>query len=63
MNIERQVEIMESQLSNFDNLMEKMQYLTDFFGNDPEFTKEAPDIVRSNICKTLKPQQIGDNNG
>ena len=51
--IEKQVEIMEAQLSNFSGLMEKLQYLTEFFGNDPEFTKEAQDIVRSNISKNL----------
>ncbi len=54
MNIERQVEIMEAQIhspeANF-SLMEKMQYLTNFFGTDPEFTREAQNIVRSNICK------------
>ena len=54
MNIERQVEIIESQLNCFDNLMDKMQYLTEFFGKDPAFTKEAQDIVRSNICKSMK---------
>jgi len=53
MDIERQVEIMEAQLSVFDSLVDKMQYLTDFFGPDPTFSKEAADIVRSNICKTL----------
>ena len=53
MNIEKQVEIMEAQLSNFDSLMEKMQYMSEFFDKDPEFTKEARDIVRGNICKTI----------
>ena len=53
MNIEKQIEIMEAQLSNFDGLMEKMQYMSMMFDPDPEFTKEARDIVRSNICKTL----------
>jgi hypothetical protein len=53
MNIERQVEIMESQMSCFENLMEKMQYMSEFFAPDPEFTKEARDIVISNIAKKL----------
>ena len=54
MNIEQQVEIMEAQIHSPEadfTLMEKMQYLTKFFGTDPEFTREAQDIVRSNICK------------
>jgi len=44
---------METQLSNFDTLMEKMQYMSMMFDPDPTFTQEARDIVRSNICKTL----------
>lgn len=51
--IERQVEIMETQLGLFDTLMEKMKYMSEFFDKDPEFTKEARDIVRGNICKAL----------
>jgi hypothetical protein len=54
MPVERQVEIMEAQLSNFNSLMEKMQYMSEFFDKDPEFTREARDIVRGNICKSLK---------
>ena len=50
---EQQVEIMESQLSCFDNLMEKMQYMSEFFDPDPDFSKEARDIVRGNICKAI----------
>jgi hypothetical protein len=55
MNINEQVRIMEAQIheTNF-TLMEKMQYLTEYFGNDPEFSKEAQDIVRSNICRSMK---------
>ena len=52
-SIERQVEIMEGQLRCFENLMEKMQYMSEFFDPDPEFKKEARDIVRGNICKTI----------
>ena len=52
--IDRQVEIMEAQLSMFPNLMEKMQYMSMFFDKDPDFSKEARDIVRGNISKTLK---------
>jgi hypothetical protein len=51
MVLEKQIEIIESQLSNFDTLWEKVAYLTEFFDPDPEFTKEATDIVRANICK------------
>ena len=53
MKIETQIEIMEKQLSSFPDLMEKMQYMSEFFDKDPEFTQEARDIVRGNICKTL----------
>tara|TARA_R110000851_G_scaffold7493_3_gene29105 strand:+ start:555 stop:734 length:180 start_codon:yes stop_codon:yes gene_type:complete len=51
---EKQIEIMETQLSNFNSLLEKMQYMSMFFDPDPEFTKEARDIVRGNISKSLK---------
>lgn len=54
MDINKQVEIMEGQLSNFKTLMEKMQYMKAFFDPDPEFTVQARDIVRSNICKAMK---------
>ena len=51
--IKRQVEIMEGQLSLFDSLMEKMQYMSEFFDTDPNFCGMARDIVRGNISKTL----------
>jgi hypothetical protein len=54
MNVEEQVKIMEAQLSCFENLMEKMQYMSMFFDPDPEFTLEARDIVRGNISKAIK---------
>ena len=53
MTQEEQVEIMEAQLSNFDNLMDKMGYMSMAFDADPEFTQAARDIVRSNICMSL----------
>ena len=53
MTQERQIEIMEKQLSNFDTLWDKMAYMANFFDPDPEFTEEARNIVRSNIAKTL----------
>jgi hypothetical protein len=53
MDVYEQVKIMESQLSNFPSLMEKMQYMSGFFDPDPEFSKEARDIVRGNISKSL----------
>jgi hypothetical protein len=52
--INKQVEIIEKQLSNFDTLIDKLKYLTDFFGNDPEYSQESLNIVRSNLCKTIK---------
>ena len=54
MNIEKQIKIMETQLSNFDSLMDKMKYMSEMFDPDPEFTQEARNIVRSNICRELK---------
>ena len=57
MEIDEQVRIIEKQIhsphANF-TLMEKMAYMTNFFGNDPEFSQEALDIVRSNICRNMK---------
>ena len=56
-SIDDQVKIIEAQIhskhANF-TLMEKMQYMNDYFGPDPEYTKEAMDIVRSNICRNMK---------
>jgi predicted sugar kinase len=54
MELHKQVEIMEKQLSNFDSLIDKMQYLNDFFKKDPEFTQDAINIVVSNMCKDSK---------
>lgn len=54
MDLEKQILIMETQLSNFDDLLEKMQYMSFAFDTDPDFTQEARDIVRSNICRSLK---------
>lgn len=54
MNVERQVEIMELQLGSFNSLMEKMQYMSEFFDPDPMFTQEARDIVRGNLCAATK---------
>ena len=61
MTIERQVEIMEAQIHSQSakfTLMEKMKYLTEYFGNDPEFSKEAADIVRSNICRAMHESNL-----
>jgi hypothetical protein len=56
-DIKEQVRIIEAQIhskhANF-SLLEKMQYLIEFFGNDPDYSKEAMDIVRSNICIDMK---------
>lgn len=54
MDIERQVEIMEAQISNFETVIDKMSYLNLYFKPDPEFTEEARKKVISNLCKTLK---------
>ena len=54
MNKETQIDIMEKQLSVFDNLMDKMAYLSTYFKPDPEFTQEARDEVMHNIMKEMK---------
>ncbi len=54
MTIEKQIKIMETQLRAFDTLLQKVSYLTYFFDPDPEYSQEARDIVRGNICKEFK---------
>lgn len=54
LTIEEQVSIMEAQLSAFSSMMDKMQYLSEFFGKDPEFSKEAIHIVPGNLCQTIR---------
>lgn len=54
MKVEAQVRIIESQLACFDTPLDKLVYMNMFFDGDPEFTQEARDIVRSNICKNLQ---------
>lgn len=51
MTVERQIEIIEAQIASFDNLLHKLQYIHDFFGNDSSFSKEAIHIVISNLAK------------
>ena len=53
MTLDEQVQVMETQLSNFSTLMDKLIYLSFFFDPDPEFTLEARNLVRSNIAKTI----------
>jgi hypothetical protein len=48
-----QIRIMQAQLSCFDTLIDKMSYMSRWFDIDPDFHKEARDIVRSNISKKL----------
>lgn len=50
---DEQIKIMEGQLSLFGTLLEKMAYMNFAFDKDSDFTKEARDIVRSNISKDL----------
>lgn len=61
MTVEQQVKIIEAQIhsphADF-SLIEKMQYLTEFFGSDPEYTQEAMDIVRGNICKVSRGAEL-----
>ena len=58
MDINRQVEIMDTQLSMFPTLLEKLQYLTMFFDPDPEFSKEARDIVRAMLARAEEHRQF-----
>jgi hypothetical protein len=50
---EEEIKIMEGQLQNFDSLLDKMRYMNEAFDNDPMFSREARDIIRSNIANTL----------
>ena len=54
LTIEEQVEIMEKQLSNFDTLWEKLQWLSMGFDPDPNYSQEARNIVRGNLCREYK---------
>jgi len=49
MDIERQVEIIEKQLSAFHSLEEKLMYMVGFFVPDPKFSKEACDLVMGRL--------------
>ncbi len=64
-SVGRQVEIMEKFLEAFPMLLDKTYVLNHLFDNDPEYTKEARDIVRGNISKKLSNDGIlkGINNG
>lgn len=50
MDLNRQVQIIEKQIECFDNLEQKMDYITHFFGPDPEFTQEAINLVTAKLC-------------
>ena len=56
MSIDEQVRIMEGQINGPAGftLIEKLMYLKEFFEPDPEYTKEAIDIVRHNLVRSLK---------
>ena len=54
MEVKDQVRIMKAQMSNFKSLMDKMQYMSEFFDPDPQFTLEARDIVRADLCRRMK---------
>ena len=54
MDIDTQLRIMRAQLSAFDTVMEKIYYLGTFFDPDPEYTREARDIIRGEISQLIK---------
>ena len=56
MNHNKQVEIIEKQISNFETVLDKMQYISMAFKPDPSFSQDAIDEVISNICKTIELQ-------
>ncbi len=58
MDIDRQVEVMDTQLSNFNTLLEKLQYLTMFFDPDPEFTRQARDMVRAGLARAEQQEKL-----
>jgi hypothetical protein len=58
MTLDEQLLIMRAQLQSFDSVMEKIMYLGNFFDPDPEFTQEARDIIRGEICKESKEERV-----
>lgn len=53
MGVTEQVEIIEKQLANFDNLFDKLHWLTIGFDPDPAYSKEATNIVRGNLVRAV----------
>jgi len=53
MTVTEQVEIIEKQLANFDNLFDRLHWLTIGFDADPDYSKEATSIVRSNLVRAV----------
>jgi hypothetical protein len=49
LSTEQQLTIMRKQLANFDTLMEKMQYMSFAFDNDPDYEKFNRDLIRSDL--------------
>lgn len=54
MELQEQIRIMKGQLENFDCLAQKLAYMVMAFDCDPEYTKEARNIVRGDISKEIK---------
>ena len=54
MTKEEQKEIMRAQLAVFPELMEKMAYMYEMFDQDANFSREARDEIRGEICRELK---------
>ena len=52
MSLEEQINIMETQMGNFDTLAHKLQYMCFAFDPDPAFTQAARDVVRANLART-----------
>lgn len=52
--VDKQVIIIEKQLSNFDTLLHKLAYLTEFFDKDAQFSRAATAIVRANLARESK---------
>jgi len=49
--IDKQIAVMEKQLSCFDTVMEKLTFINDFFKPDPIFEDEAIMRVVAGLCR------------
>jgi hypothetical protein len=58
MTIDEQVRIMETQMSHFDTVTDKLNYLLMMFTDDPEYGTEAKIIVTEKLAKERENETI-----